>query len=383
MFKKVSKCIFVSIFFLMIAVPAFATNFKKDKISVTEKRKLAPMAELIDDDGTLNGSFPDDFEAWINDNIGFREQMVEANAQIQYRLFDVLENNGNMKLGPNGELNYITKPIVKDYQHIYLKAPGVLKDITDSFQTVNDYLSDRGIQFYYFQCWDKQSVYPEQFPNTLNQYGDKSVTEQIVEALENDTTVDVISPKEKLIDAKSEYDTYGTWYDPTHWTQRGAFIGYSMLMSEINDNNDGKYKVLDETDYNITVKDQGSTIFGGIHEKDMLEDFEIKNPESYETDEEPLYLSPSADKTRKIRQNDSVDNDDTLLILGDSYFDGFLYDDLSESFHRVVQIWGDYTANIEEIVDYYKHAIVVCENAERCDRTQQMILAAKAVKGKE
>ena len=32
--------------------------------------------------------------------------------------------------------------------------------------------------------WDKQSIYPEQFPNTINQYGEKSKTEQLVENLE-------------------------------------------------------------------------------------------------------------------------------------------------------------------------------------------------------
>ena len=75
-----------------------------------------------------------------------------------------------------------------------------------------------------------------------------------------------------------------------------------------------------------------------------------------------------------------MDNNDTLLILGDSYFDGFLYDDFAESFHMVIQIWGDYTSKIQEIVDYYNPSIVVCENAERCDRTEEMVKAAQAIK---
>lgn len=76
-------------------------------------------------------------------------------------------------------------------------------------------------------------------------------------------------------------------------------------------------------------------------------------------------------------QNDSVDNEDTLLIIGDSYFDSFLYDDFAESFHRVVQVWGEFAPNIEELVDYYNPVIVISENAERCDRTSTMVKAAE------
>lgn len=380
MFDKVSKILFVVLFIFTLAVPIVTTNLRQDKISVSEKRKLVPMAKLYDENGAINKNFLSDFEKWINDNIGLRSQMVALNAEIQYYMFNTLADNGNMRLGPNGELNYVTKPIVRDYQHVYLYSKDKIKCITDSFQEVSDYLSDRNIQFYYFQCWDKQSIYPEQFPNTINQYGEKSKTEQLVENLEKNTTINVVSPKQELIDAKKEYNTYGTWYDPTHWTQRGAYIGYKKLMNEINKNNSYKYKVLQEKDYDIFITDQGSTVFGNIHKPDYEEELIIHNPKAYAIDVEPIFLSEWADNSRKILVNDAVDNNDTLLILGDSYFDGFLYDDFAESFHMVIQIWGDYTSKIQEIVDYYNPSIVVCENAERCDRTEEMVKAAQAIK---
>jgi len=85
----------------MIAIPLLTTNLQKDKVSRDENRKLAKMAELYKEDGSLNENFTEDFEAWINDNVGMRSSMVVNNARIQYYLFRVLANNSNMYLGPN------------------------------------------------------------------------------------------------------------------------------------------------------------------------------------------------------------------------------------------------------------------------------------------
>ena len=40
-----------------------------------------------------------------------------------------------------------------------------------------DFLKERGIQLYYVQCWDRQSIYPEFFPNHILQYGNVSRTD--------------------------------------------------------------------------------------------------------------------------------------------------------------------------------------------------------------
>lgn len=383
MFDKITKISFTVLFLGMLAVPLVTTNLKKNAVSQAENRTLAQMPELYEEDGSPNRNFLSEFETWINDNIGLRSNMVIANAKIQYYIFDVLSNNSDMLLGPNRELNYATSAIITDYQHFDLKSEAKLEEIAKSYQTINDYLESLGIQYYYFQCWDKQSIYPEYFPNTVIQYGDISKTDQVIDTLENKTSVTVVSPKQLLIDNKDMYDTYSVWGDATHWTQRGAYLGYLQLMETINRNNGGKYKILQEEDYVITVTDQGSTLFGGIHEEDYLENFAIKNPQAYQTDEAPIFLSEWAYRSRKVYRNDAVDNDDVLLIIGDSYFDSFLYDDFAESFHCVVQIWGDYMQNLKEIVEYYEPDIIVNENAERCDRTELLIVAAKSLNGEE
>lgn len=374
MLERNSKRIFVFLFFLMILIPVFTINFK-ETVSKAENRKLAGFPGIYRDDGGINTDIIEDFEAWFNDNIGLRSNFVMLNAKIQYYVFGVLPSSCDTILGPEGEFDYATENIIRSYQHLDMINEKELGDYVKSIQYVNDYLETKGIQFYYMQCWDKQSVYPEHFPNTIIQHGDISRTELITSVVEQGTNVCVINPKQALIDGKKEYDTYSRWGDATHWTQRGAYIGYRLLMDAINERNDGRYKVLSSEDYDIKITDQGDTLLGCIHKEEMLENFKIDSPHAYLSDEEPAWLSQWANRSRRVYYNDDVDNDDTLLIIGDSYLDNYLYDDLAESFHKVVLVWGDYVVELPQIIDYYNPDIVLMENAERSERTGLVTMA--------
>ena len=118
--NKINNLITILCFMLIITVPMFFTNFKENVLSKSEKRYLAKMPKLYDESGKINRSFISDFETWFNDNVGFREFLVSTNAKLQYDIFKNIERN-DMHLGPNGELNYATGSMIRDYQHFNLR----------------------------------------------------------------------------------------------------------------------------------------------------------------------------------------------------------------------------------------------------------------------
>jgi len=327
MTKKRLQIIFILVFGLFLILPVALINWKDETVSEAEKRILAPKAKLILDNGNINLNFATDFETWINDNIGLRSPIIIANAKLQYHIFDVLSNNSDMLLGPHGEFNYATEYMIQDYQHKNLYSEEYLKEFTDSFQTINDYLATKEIDLFYYQCRDKHSIYPEYFPNTVIQYGEFSKTDGMISALNENTTINVIDPKQDLIDAKKTYQTYSRYGDPTHWSYRGAYVGYLRLMNDINSEFSDKYDVLSEDDYNIVIADLGTWLFGGIHEEDILEYFSIKDPKAIICNEKlTLY---SEDDRHSYWVNDAVNNDTRVLILGDSYFNSYLVDGIA------------------------------------------------------
>jgi len=313
MIKKIYNIFFILIFFCIIATPLIFTDWTSGGVSEDENRTLAEMPKFLVN-GIINDNFTSEYETWFMDHMGCRQELISANALMQYHVFNRLLDTSNYYLGPNGDLNYATDEMIVDYAHLNLRSEEEVAEIGESYQVVSDWLEERGIQFYYVQCWDKHSIYPEQFMNSVNQIGDVSKTDQVIQYLRDNTTVNAISLKEVLLESKDEYEVYSNWGDPTHWTERGAFIGYQFIMNQINECNEDKFRVLQEDDYNIVLSDLGKVLNGSIHKKDMLERFTILNPSAIRvnTSDRGGYFN---DGRNGIWENDNVNSDSTLLLL--------------------------------------------------------------------
>jgi len=366
MFQKIERIVFVVSFFLLLVIPLLFMNRVTGAISESENRVLASSANLFSGDGSINPSFSTDFENWFDDNLGFRDLFVKANGVIKYYLFD--EINGN-PLGPNGELATIYD--LEDYQHKNLYSEEGLNEVVGAYNTIYDYLDSQGIQVYYMQCWDKHSIYPEQFPDTIQIYGDMSKSDQVENALLTDAKMEVIPIKEKLLQAKTKYPVYGTWSEPWHWVHRGALIAYEDLMARINENNNNKYDVIKENEFHSSMIDVGQKYFGIIHQKDMEEVFGIEEPKALSMPEKLTYRPEGGiSEQTAYYENNAVDNDDTVLILGDSYFYGYtVLEAIAESFHKTIMFSGSAAQGDQLflIIDTYKPDLVIIENAERCN----------------
>jgi len=418
---KKQNILFAAAFLLVLFIPVITTNRENGGLSKDENRYLARRATLVKDDGSLNEAFASDFENWINDNIGLRSVLVRLNARLQYRVFGNLSSAGtgssDFYLGPKGEFNYAEKEMLPDYQHKNLYSQEQLDETAAAYQKIKDTLEARGIRYIYLQCRDKHSIYPEQFMTSVNQYGEESLVDQVMKNLKANTTVEVIDTTGVLKEGKTEGETFGRYTDPSHWTEFGAYLAYRHLMEELNrgagraaayknesmenagtlvdvsedlhELNTGsvsegskqitensvepatKYRVLEPEDYDIEPVDMGTTLYGGIHERDVQPCYRIKHPGAVEDD---LQITPLEGTGHRIFTCESAGNDEVVLIIGDSYVENYILDDIAESFGKTIFVWGDYSDRFMDFVELYKPTIVINENAERCSYRFPMIV---------
>ena len=378
-YDEIINGIFIMIITFMVILPVGFINWKEGKISETENRVLASQPHFFTENGEWNEKFIDDFEIWIKDNIGLRESMVSINNRIGYYISHKIDDGIYYMLGPNNELNFTPENILEDYHRLNLRSEETINEIAESYQYVYEYLKSRNIQFYRMQCWDKHTIYPEQFPNYIYQYGDISKTDQAVIALTEKTDIQQPDIKKALVEGKKQYDVYPAWGDPSHWNQRGAFIGYIEIMNLINANNGNRYRVLKEEDFNIQLEDIGQTILGGIHEEDLSEVFYLDNSSKPERNKSLLTVCGD-DERSDYWINRNVDNNTTLLIIGDSYISSFLTGYFAESFYKVIFIHLNHTSELQELVKEYKPDIIINENAERVNAYGLINDAAKQIR---
>ena len=373
MFKKINNIIFIVLVFSVLFVPLLFTRWESGGVSEEENRNLAAFPAVVTD-GDLNLSFTKDFETWFMDHLGFRQKLISANKSLMQEIFDRALTTSDWKTGKTGDSIYAPFSIVEDFAHVNLRTAESVARIGDSYQIISDWLAKKDIAFYYVQCVDKHTIYPERFIPSVKQIGDVSKTDQVLGYLQDNTSVNAIYFKQILKDNKQKYPVFSHWGDPTHWTHRGAYISYCYLMEQINKDISSPLKVLTEQDYDISYE----TNNGPNGRSEQIEVFTIKNAKAQKSDV-AVMGQWATDHRHSVWENPNAENDKRLLLMGDSYFNDYLIDDIAESFSEVWLVWGDYTLSLPEIVDAYDPDVVIYECAERVDRSAAICGLAEAL----
>lgn len=375
MYKKICNIAFVIIFLAILTIPALLTNWTSGGVSEDENRNLAEFPSLLKD-GALNDGFTGEFETWFMDHMGLRQELITANATLQFHVFDRMLDKSDYHIGPYGDINYATSDMLRDYAHLNLRSDTEVAKIGQSYQIISDWLAEQQIPFYYVQCYDKHSIYPEQFTDDVHQNGEISKTDQVITFLEESTTVNTISLKAPLLEAKNTHEVYSNWGDPTHWSPRGSYVGYCYIMERLNQDFDDAFYILQESDYQIDIKNGGITLNKVIHRDDMLEYFTIKDP-SAEKSDTSVMGKWAEDNRHSVWINPEAGNNTRLLLMCDSYINSYIIDDFAESFGEVWLVWGDYTLDLPQIVELCDPDLVIYECAERVDRSSTVCKLAE------
>lgn len=225
MFKIKNGYIIIYIL-LYIAFPIFGSFFSSSNPNV-ENRNLA---EHPDWNYKNFKEYPTDYEAYFNDHLPFRNQLIQTKNWFSYF---VLKDSPSEKvvIGKNDWLFY--EETVADYKGNNYFSDKELEIIKKNLEEAKNYFSSKGIEFLVFIGPNKNAIYPEQMPDY---YDEKplSRTDLLVQYLHDTTDVKVIYPKENLVSVKNENSELYLYYHlDTHWNFAGGYIGAKALLNEL------------------------------------------------------------------------------------------------------------------------------------------------------
>jgi hypothetical protein len=242
--KKLIKIVLLLAFLLIILLPLFDSAlmifFKIDlepKVTLSENRDLAQMPKIeLTANSTLN--FPKEFEAYFNDNFGFRKMLIkEYNAlKVRYLLSSSQENIIVGKegwfywAGYNNYLNKYQAPFTEDKLDLFQKNIAERKAWFDG----------QGIKYFVVIIPDKHSIYPEYLPDNIKQLislNNQSRYDQILERMNQANLSDVMIDVRKPILDEKEKNPDKPYYSQldSHWNDLAAFVAYQTILDKIND----------------------------------------------------------------------------------------------------------------------------------------------------
>lgn len=223
---KITICLFLILllgfFTVGVVVP------KDEQSGIEENRTLKEMPDITLDN-VLSGKFSVEFEEYLSDNVGFRSKFTSLSARINgYK--GIKTNLGRIvtvkkDLGAGGESDDSSKLLVLDdrimemYSHNEISA----KRYADAVNKYGETFSGKAKVYSMLIPTQIEFAKPIYAKSSDNQkYAIDSIYNEI------DDGVVKINAYDALKEHKDEYVYFRTDH---HWTQRGAYCGYSAFMN--------------------------------------------------------------------------------------------------------------------------------------------------------
>lgn len=298
-------------------------------------------------------NFPIDYENYYNDNIPFKNEIRHLYSDFLYTKFN-MSSNSRVLVGKNGWLFYNSVPdgdSMSDYRKIYNYSVETKENIKDKLIEIERKLQEKGIEFYVLILPNKELVYNEYMPNTIsiNENNKYSRTEDLVNYLFDKSDLNIVFPKQALIENKEISDTYFK-YD-THWNNFGAYIGTMELM-----------KLIKPTFESPKISIGNNESSGDLANLLLMPDKLLNDEPVIENFYDEVETICEIDGQSQICTASKGINKKSILVIGDSFRENMVQY-LSKLYRKSIFVHRDYFD--ESLIDKYKPDIIVYEVVER------------------
>ena len=272
-----------------------------------------------------------------------RYRMINLNTSISKLLTGgtYMESN-EVLLGKDGWLFYKATgdgtPLY-DYMGINHFSEEELAKVYDNLVAIGDGISARGMDVIFMTVPNKEQVYSEYMPDTVDKINDKSRLDELTEYIESKGGL--IADRYCYVDTskvlRSCKDTYPLFYrTDTHWTECGSYLALMELRRAM----DQRVTPIDE----VVFTDKGGFVGDLAKISGSMDEYSDVNP----------VIDASS-------INDDSTKDQVMLIIGDSFGDAMIHS--AKHFYKEVY-WVRLKEYTDEL-DRYEPDVVVVECVER------------------
>jgi hypothetical protein len=224
--SRLNDGLIIALFAVMLLAPFVTQMIGVPSGDNSENRVLAPFPNL----NSLRELklLPKMSESYVNDRFGLRQQLVHLNSLLHYQIG--VSSSRDVVIGENGWLFYTADKLMEQHTGTDVFSAQELENWVRQMEADRDWLAKRNIAFYIIVAPDKNTIYPEKL---LPDYPRGAVTriDQLAERMKG-SDLEFIDPREEMFRVKATGEMLYTPGD-THWSERGAFVAYRMLMERI------------------------------------------------------------------------------------------------------------------------------------------------------
>lgn len=194
-----------------------------------ENRTLADFPALTPENFSR---IPSQLEDWLGDHAPFREQWIEAYADLNFDLFGSVDND-QVIVGKDGWLFYTGDWTLEELSGVPSFTEEQMAQILEGLLAVREKYVEDPEHFAVFLAPDKEKIYQEYLPDGYKNRTGFSQAAALVAYIRDHSDIKVVYPIEELeAAAKAEGDRPIYYKTDTHWNRLGAFVGVQELLGE-------------------------------------------------------------------------------------------------------------------------------------------------------
>lgn len=217
--QTILKWCFVAVFFAASITLSLGILLDgPSKAGANEQLSKPPV--LFSDDGTYNPDFLSDAAAWVGDHFFLRQELITLDNRLTAAFFST-SGAEDVVLGRDGWLYYDST--MDNYTGQDLMTDRELFSAATNLEMMANYCRDHGKQFLFVIAPNKNSLYPENMPNT-GIANPRQDAESLHKALTSRQIpyVDLFA----LFDAQEDALYFA---HDSHWNSKGAALGADLI----------------------------------------------------------------------------------------------------------------------------------------------------------
>ena len=206
----------ILLFFAVITIPLASFNTTPNAISHIDNRNLTKNPFQIEGDLTIN------IQNYINDRIGFRNEMITAYTILNDRLFGKMVHP-SYSYGKDGYV-FGNGIVGNSFNNYHLAFVEMVADI----QT---YCEERNVPFLFVFNPAKPAVYQDKLANGINY--NRSWVDTFLSELAM-RKVNYLDNTETMLELReNNIDGFNQKYDANHWNDLGAYYGTKRILERL------------------------------------------------------------------------------------------------------------------------------------------------------
>jgi alginate O-acetyltransferase complex protein AlgJ len=351
-------------FLVLISLPLLGMIFGLDRSFALEENRILATRPKLKLARQILGAFPARFEAYFNDQFGFRKRLIYWLALAKVQGLHVTSTPG-VTLGLDGWLYLASDAAISSYRATRPFTPEQLETYRQIVEGRRDWLAARGIPYVLVIPPNKDTIYPEFMPPAFTRVNFRSRLDQFVDHMKSHSNVPIIDVRDDLRQAKRVERVYDV--TDSHWNPLGGHIAYARIIQALNAWFP-RTEAIPRSDFvEVVESGPGGDLAKMLGIADKLREERLKLvPRSGWHFHHPNETSPIAARCAYPELTMATERTDAKLPRAVLFRDSFaaqLIPFLAEHFERMLCIWDG--AFDRAIIEHERPSVVIQEIVER------------------